>query len=310
MTSFGFPGSKKPEWCARPAQPGPLGGSLRGAALPVPLRLPKGAHGGDPVQPKAERKASSHLESTSGPDPRLGVSVRESLPFPGTPLKGLGRKPPARPASPLRTFPHRPRAKGRRRRPGLCLRAGLPLPACAGCEERWGTGKERRSPESLGAFLSCTSRRLFPTLRHNVLRRKKVAQGQRKGCPPVPVQRLSPSASSESRLRLTGGNGLPEAGRGRQTPGFSRRGGGGTSKFPPAARRAPVTARAANPHRHAPARLRGRWLAAAGVWAVPASSPARLAPPEPGAGLHSCWRNLGVQHQQSHGRACPRHLPA
>lgn len=106
------------------------------------------------------------------------MPARESLPI----LGGPGQTAPAGPASPLPRFlPHRPRAKGRRPRPVPCPLGEPTSRPAPGCEQGWGTGKKRRSPESPEAFLSSLSWSLFAAPRHNLPRRKKVAQGQKRG---------------------------------------------------------------------------------------------------------------------------------
>lgn len=128
-------------------------------------------------------------------------------------------------------------------------RAGARAPASPGCEEERDTGKERCSPESPGALLSGSFQSLFLASRHNLPRRKKVAQGQRRGRAahrslrssfslrifPGPI---SGSAAGEGTRRLEG------ADRPRLLP---QRWPGHFQVATCSARRAPVTARAAQP---------------------------------------------------------------
>lgn len=118
---------------------------------------------------------SEHLSACSSP---WGARPR----VPDDSRRARGRQPPAGSASPLPRFlPHRPRAKGRRPRPGPCPLGEPVSRPVPDCEEGWGTGKERRSPGSPEAFLSSPTRSLFAAPRHNLPRRKKVAQGQKRG---------------------------------------------------------------------------------------------------------------------------------
>lgn len=203
----------------RGAEPGSRCGSGTARTGVIPARCNQGA------RPPATLKPFS-----VPPLPR--VPMRSPCGF----QAGWGRQPPVGQPRPSHS-PYSTSSQGQAPAPRPLPTGRAGIRACALLRREMGRGEERHSPGSPGASPSGPSRSLFASPQHNLPRRKKVAQGQRRGRAAHKSLRrgfflrilpdtISASAAGKGSQRLEGA----------ARPGLPRGAGGGTSKLPPAAR--------------------------------------------------------------------------